>query len=130
MSDLIAALDGALAGVGGEDFILRRVVGSGQNVVNIDVTCRGRIDGVSVAEIAAGIKTTDLNVIFSPTQINNAQWPGGTVPIPAPFNVDPRVPRENGADKAIIRGKLCQIAFVKPFWPGGELSRIEMRVSG
>lgn len=130
MSDLISALDNALAGVGGEDFILRRVIGSGSNVTNIDVKCRGRIDGMSVTEIAAGMKATDLNVIFSPTQINNAQWPGGTIPIPPPFNVDPRIPRENGADKAIIRGKLCQISFVKPFQPGGELSRIEMRVAG
>lgn len=129
MSDVIAALDNALAEAG-ENFILRRVIGSGATVTNIDVTCRGRIDGVSVTEIAAGINATDLHVIFSPTQINRAQWPGGTVPIPAPFNVDPRVPRENGADKAIIRGRLCQVAFVKTFWPGGELSRIEMRVSG
>lgn len=129
MSDLINALDSALAQIG-EDFILRRVVGSGTNVFNVDVKCRGRIEGVSVAEIAAGIKATDLNVIFSPTQINDARWPGGMLPIPPPFNVDARVPRENGADKAIIRGKLCQIAFVKAFWPGGELSRIEMRVAG
>ena len=129
MSDLVAALDNALAEMG-EDFILRRVIGTGATVTNIDVICRGRIDGVSVTEIAAGIKATDLHVIFSPTQINAAQWPGGTVPIPAPFNVDPRVPRENGADKAIIRGRLCQVAFVKTFWPSGELSRIEMRVSG
>jgi hypothetical protein len=129
VSDLIADLDNALAQVG-EDFILRRVIGQGAGVTNIDVVCRGRIDGVSVTEIAAGIKATDLNVIFSPTQINDARWPGGTIPIPAPFNVDPRVPRENGADKAIIRGKLYQVAFVKTFWPGGELSRIEMRVSG
>lgn len=129
MSEFIADLDADLA-EDGEDFILRRVVGTGTNVVNIDVKCRGRIDGVSVAEIAAGIKSTDLNVIFSPTQINNAQWPGGTIPLQPPFNVDQRVPRENGADKVIIRGALRQVAFVKPFWPGGELSRIEMRVSG
>jgi hypothetical protein len=130
VSDLIAALDDGLKGRGGEDFILRRVIGQGASVINVDVTCRGRIDGVSVTEIAAGIKATDLNVIFSPTQINEKRWPGGTVPIPPPFNVDPRVPRENGADKAIVRGKLCQITFVKTFWPNGELSRIEMRVSG
>lgn len=129
MSDLIAALDNALAQVG-EDFILRRVIGTGSNVTNIDVKCRGIITGISVAEIAAGIKATDLNVIFSPTQINNARWPGGTIPRLPPFDVDQRVPRENGADKAIIRGVSRQIAFVKPFWPGGELSRIEMRVAG
>lgn len=129
MSDLIAGLDNALADRG-EDFILRRVVGTGANVVNIDVTCRGRIDAVSVEEIAAGIKATDLKVIFSPTQINNAQWPGGTIPQLPPFNVDQRVPRENGPDKAIVRGQLRTVALCKPFFIGDELVRIEMRVSG
>jgi hypothetical protein len=128
MSDLIAALDNALAG--GEAFILRRVVGSGANVVNVDVTCVARIDAVTTEEIAAGIKATDLNVIFSPTQINQAQWPGGTIPQVPPFNVDQRVPRENGPDKAIIRGRLRTVAQSKPFFYGGELVRIEMRVTG
>lgn len=129
MSDLIASLDNALA-ARGEDFILRRVIGSGANVVNVDVKCRARIDGVTVQEIIAGSKATDLNVIFSPTQINSAQWPGGTIPLQPPFDVDQRVPRENGADKAIIRGVLRQIAFAKPFWIGGELVRIELKVTG
>lgn len=129
MSDLISALDNALAGRG-EWFKLRRVVGTGANVANIDVDCYGRIDASGVTDVAAGLKATDLNVIFSPTQINNEQWPGGTIPIPPPFDVDPRVPRENGADKAIIRGALRQVVFCKPFFIGGELVRIEMRVSG
>lgn len=129
MSDPIAALDSALALVG-EDFILRRVVGTGANVVNIDVTCIGRIDAMTTEEIAAGIKATDLKIVFSPTQINDAQWPGGTMPQVPPSNIDQRVPRENGPDKAIVRGQLRQIAFVKPFVIGGELVRIEMRVTG
>lgn len=127
MSDLTAALDSALA-LTGEDFILRHVVGTGANVANIDVTCLGRIDAMTTEEIAAGIKATDLKIVFSPTQINDAQWPGGTVPQVPPF--DQRVPRENGPDKAIVRGQLRQIAFVKPFVIGGELVRIEMRVTG
>ncbi|MGJ4893774.1 hypothetical protein ACQR2B_06620 [Bradyrhizobium oligotrophicum] len=129
MSDLIAALDRALADRG-EDFVLRRVTGSGASVTNTDVTCRGRIDAVTVEQVAAGIKASDLNVILSPTQINAAGWPGTTDPTPAPFNVDPRIPRENGADKVIIRGVLRQILFCKPFFVGGELVRIELRVSG
>lgn len=129
MSDLIAALDSALADTG-EDFILRRVVGTGVNVVNIDVTCRARIDAMTDKDIAAGIKATDLKVIFSPTQINDAQWPGGTIPQLPPFNVDQRVPRLNGPDHAIIRGQDRIVAFVQPFFIAGELVRIEMRVSG
>lgn len=129
MSALIAALDSALALVG-EDFILRRVVGSGSNVINVDVRCRAQVSAMTVTEIAAGLKATDLNVIFSPTQINQAQWPGGTLPMQPPFNIDQRIPRENGADKAIIRGVLRQIVFVKPIFVPDELCRIEMRVSG
>lgn len=129
MSDLIAALDNALTETG-EDFILRRVVGTGVNVVNIDVTCRGRIDAMTDKDIAAGIKATDLKVIFSPTQINDAQWPGGTIPQLPPFNVDQRVPRLNGPDHAIIRSQDRIVAFVQPFFIAGELVRIEMRVSG
>lgn len=126
MSDLLASLDNALA-TDGEDFILRRVVGSGVNVVNIDVVCRARVDAASTEQIAAGIAATDLNVIFSPTQINDAQWPGGTLPQVPPFNVDQRVPRESGSDQAIIRGRLYVIRLAKPFFIGDELVRIEMR---
>lgn len=129
MSDLINSLDAALADTG-EDFTLRRVTGTGASVTNADVLCRGRIDAMSIEEIAAGLKATDLNVIFSPTQINLAGWPGTASTGTAPFVVDARVPRENGADKAIIRGVLRQIALVKPFWINNELVRIEMRVSG
>lgn len=129
MSGLIDALDDALRQAS-EEFTLRRVVGTGANVANIDVKCRGRIDGVTTEEIAAGIKATDLKVILSPTQINNAQWPGGTVPQVPPFNIDQRVPRENGPDKAIVRGQLRNIAFSKPFFINDELVRIELRVTG
>lgn len=129
MSEILAALDSALAATG-ESFILRRVIGSGAAVSNIDVTCVGRIDATGVTDIAAGLKATDLKVIFSPTQINQAQWPGGSSPQQPPFEVDQRIPRENGADKALIRGVLRQIASVKPYVIAGELVRIEMRVSG
>lgn len=129
MSDLVSSLDRAIAETG-EDFILRRVTGAGASVTNTDVTCRGRIDAASTEQVAAGIKASDLNVILSPTQINEAGWPGTTDATPAPFSVDPRIPRENGADKAIIRGVLRQIVFCKPFFVGGELVRIELRVSG
>lgn len=128
MSDLIASLDDGLAQYG-EDFVLRRVIGTGANVINVDVTCRGRIDGVTVQEIAAGIKATDLKVIFSPTQINDKKWPGGTVPQLPPFDIDQRVPRES-TDKAIVRGRPRTVAFSSPYFINGELVRIEMRVTG
>jgi len=126
----IAALDSALAQAG-EDFILRRVIGSAPNQVNIDVTCRARIDAMTEKDLAAGIPATDLNIIMSPTQINDAQWPGGTTPALPPFNVDQRIPRAGGVDKVLIRGQPPRaVVFVDPKIVGGELVRINMRVSG
>ena len=128
MSSLIASLDRALL-EGVEWFTLRRLVGSGSSGVPIDVRCLGRIDAVSVEEIAAGIVQTDLNIVFSPTQINDAQWPGGSAPQLPPFDVDQRVPRVN-MDKAIVRGRLRLVAFCDPKFINSELVRINMRVTG
>lgn len=128
MSELIASLDNALAEAG-EDVILRRVVGSGSAVANIDVTCRARVDAMKTEQMAAGINATDLNVIISPTQINDAQWPGGTVPILPPFDVDPRIPRAS-VDKMIVRNSIRNITFVDAKVIGDELVRIDLRVSG
>lgn len=132
MSDLIASLDNALA-QHSEEITLRLVVGTGANVLNVDVKCRARVDTVTAEQmLVAGIVATDLNVIVSPTQINNAQWPGGQAqPNPPPFNADPRIPRPNGPYKAIVRGTQRQIAWVDPkFADNGELVRLNMRVTG
>jgi hypothetical protein len=129
MSALIAALDEALAQVG-EDVILRRVVGTAPNQVNVDVRCRAKVDAIRIEQIAAGIPATDLNVVMSPTQINEAQWPGGTIPQVPPFNIDQRVPRANGPDKMIVRGQLRQVAFSDPKFVAGELVRLDLRVTG
>jgi len=126
--ECIGALDGALA-ADGEEFILRRVVGTLPNVVNIDVTCKGWITAVTTEQVAAGIPETELNVIFSPTQINDAQWPGGTVPALPPLSVDQRVPRIN-VDKAIVQGRVRTVSFVNAINVAGELVRINMRVKG
>ena len=132
-SAAIAALDAALApgsDGGGEDVILRRVVGAAPNQVNIDVTCRAKVDAIKVEQIAAGVPATDLNIIMSPSQINDAQWPGGTIPQIPPFNIDQRVPRANGPDKMIVRGQLRQVAFSDPKFVAGELVRLNLRVTG
>jgi hypothetical protein len=130
MSDLIAALDAGLAAAG-EDIILRRVVGTAPNQVSIDVICRARVDAVSAEQIAAGIPATDFNVIMSPAQINAAQWPGGTIPSLPPFDLDQRVPRAGLTDKVLLRGQPPRaISFADPKFIGGELVRINMRVSG
>jgi hypothetical protein len=130
MSALIAALDNALA-QSGEDIILRRIIGTAPNQVNIDVTCRARVDATTDTQLVANIPATDLNLIISPTQINNAQWPGGSVPALPPFNLDQRVPRAGPTDKVLMRGQPPKaVAFSDPKFVNGELVRINLRVSG
>lgn len=132
MSGEIAALDSALA-AHSEEVTLRLVIGTAPNQQNIDVKCRARVDTVTAEQmLVAGIIATDLNLIISPTQINNAQWPGGQAPPnPPPFNPDPRIPRPNGPYKAIVRGVVRSVAWVDPkFANNGELVRLNIRVSG
>src|SRR6266567_7466093 len=121
--ECIAALDRVLA-EDGEDIILDRPIGTGNNVAPNKVKCRARVDAVSVQEIAAGITQTDQHVIISPTQIRQAQWPGGSVPASPPFDVDQSIPRIN--DKAIVQKRLRTVAFVDPRFVDGELVRVNM----
>lgn len=131
MSDLIAALDDALREAG-EDVILRRVVGNAPNQVNIDVTCRARVDGIALGQRPPeGPKEATFSLIISPTQINENQWPGGSIPMLPPFNVDQRIPRIGGPDKILMRGENPRtIVFSDPKIIGGELVRIDLRVAG
>jgi hypothetical protein len=129
MSDLISALDNALAQAG-EDIVLRRIVGSGATAINIDVICRARVDPATTQEVLAGVPMTSLNVILSPTQINERQWPGGHIPLVPPFDVDQRIPRVGGSDNMIVRNMLRRIIHVDAKLIGGELVRITARVDG
>lgn len=130
MSDLIASLDSALAEAG-EDIILRRVVGTAPNQVTVDVTCRARVDAIAYPASAEGPKDATFALIISPTQINDEQWPGGTVEALPPFNVDQRIPRVGGPDKILMRGENPRtIVFSDPKIIGGELVRIDLKVAG
>ncbi|MCK1322148.1 hypothetical protein IVA94_14855 [Bradyrhizobium sp. 156] len=130
MSALIAALDQALAQAG-EDIILRRTVGTAPNQVNIDVRCRARVTALSTEQIQAGIPSTELNIIMSPSEISAAQWPGGQVPALPPFDVDQRIPRAGVTDKVLMRGQAPKaITFADPQIIAGELVRINLRVAG
>ena len=107
-------------------------MGTGANVVNIDVQCFAIVTPATVQQIAAGISATDLNVIMSISQIDKAQWPGGTVPLISPFDVDQRVPRVN-ADKLIAQGRMRSVTFVDAKFGGDggkEILRFDMRVTG
>lgn len=126
MSDLVASLDNALADTG-EWIIVRRTVGT----INIDVKCRARVDAATTEQIAAGILATDFNIIMSPTQINDAQWPGGTISKLPPFDVDQSIPRAGVTDKVLMRGlPPKQIAAMDTKIIGGEVVRHNMRVTG
>lgn len=128
MSDVaghIAALDDALADEG-EDIILRRVVGAA-NQVNVDVAVRAGVRSPTTEELVAGITQDELFCIFSPTQIDAAQWPGGQSPT---VIEDPRIPSKNRGDKAFIRNRWRAVQWGQGFYPQGSLVRIEMRVMG
>lgn len=128
---LISALDDAISQGSHEEVILRRTVGVAPNMVNIDVTCIARVDVASVHQIEAGIPATDLNIIMSPSQVNAAQWPGGSIPALPPFNVDQSIPRAGMTDKVLMRGQAPRaIAFVDPKFFGSDVVRINMRVTG
>jgi hypothetical protein len=124
-SEAIADLDAALA-ENGEDIILRRVVGTA-NQVFIDVPCRAFARGYAPQQLVGGITQTDLFVILSPTQIDRAQWPGGQ---PPSVNTDPRVPNKNRGDRAKVRGVWRMVEAAQGICIGPALVRIEMRVVG
>lgn len=124
--EAIAALDRALSEAG-EYIVLRRMVGTGQNIANVDATVRAFVRSVKPEEIVGTISQGDLNVILSPTDIDAAQWPGGLPDVPG-LKPDARIPRIN--DKAVIQGKVRNISFAKPIVMDGDLVRIELTVSG
>lgn len=127
MSVYIDNLDAALA-VSGEDIILRRVVGAA-NFVNIDVTVRANVRTVrGPDEFVNGVGQDDLKIIISPTQIREAQWPGGGVDGEAPFNPDRSIPKRG--DRVIVKGYGYRVETVNPIAVEGEVVRIEMITKG
>jgi hypothetical protein len=129
-SDLIAALDRALAREG-EDIILRRVFGTTPNQVTADVKCRAKVTPINAEQTVAGIPATTFEIIISPTQIKAAQWPGGALQQPPPFDVDQSIPRAGTTDKVLMRGQPPKdVIFVDPVMPDGEVVRINTKVRG
>jgi hypothetical protein len=125
MNGLIAALDNGLLRAG-EDIKLRRSVGT-TNKANVDVDIRAAVRSPTSAELLAGITQDELFCIFSPSEIDRAQWPGGQLP---GGTEDPRIPSKNRGDSAYVRGRWRAVQWGQGFYPGGELCRIECRVKG
>ena len=124
----ISELDKSLA-EDGEDIILRRVVGS-TNQVFVDVKCRAFVRGYEAKDLIAGLIQRQRKVIISPTQINRAQWPGGQPISTVQFESDPRIPNKNRGDKCIIAGGTCAVETGAGIQIGETLIRIDMRVLG
>lgn len=128
-ASLIASLDAALAAAG-EDAVLRRVVGTGSNVVNVDCDVRIAFREYQGEEIVGGINVGDAEVILSPTPILQAQWPGGA----ADLTTYPRSPWAPKQGDRIVRKATGRTHTVKlpPKLraPTGEIVRIELTVSG
>ena len=122
----IAELDKSLA-IDGEDIVLRRVVGT-TNQVNIDVGCRAFVRFLQAEELVGSLIQSDMKVILSPTEITRAQWPGGQPVSSAPHQSDPRVPRNS--DKIVVQGKVRMVSFPKPILVDGVLVRIELLATG
>lgn len=124
--ECIAALDSALADAG-QDIVLRRIVGQGAAAINIDVKCRASVRTYRLREDATvgGVAQAVVIVTISPTQIANAQWPGGTRP---GQTVSPSTPRRN--DRLIIDGRIRNINAVTPVSVGNQAVRFDMQIEG
>lgn len=121
----VAMLDRQLA-KHGEDIVLQRIVGT-QNQAVVEVEVRAHVRGYSPEELIAGSGLTqqDVKIILSPTQIEAAQWPGGT---PDPTVTDKRVPVRN--DRVLRNGRAYAVQASTGFYPDGELVRIELQARG
>ena len=130
MNQHIALLDAALVEAG-EDVILRRTVGT-QNIVNIDAKIRAHVRALiprnQNGEQVTGLSQDHLRVLTSPTEIKNAQWPGGGIDASAPFNIDRSLPRRG--DRVIIKGRVYHVDVSNPIAAAGEVVRIELLVKG
>lgn len=133
MAGEVAALDRSLAGVGAEWVTLRRVVGEDTNIINVDVKVRARVDAIANDQNKAGLRVSEFSYILSPTQINEAQWPGGVIPAVPPVDVDQSIPRINSTDQILQRGEKIgrTITFCDPrFGADGEVIRLNLRAVG
>lgn len=131
MNEHIALLDQALAATG-EDVILRRIVGT-KNAINIDAKIRAHVRTIvplrnQPSELSSGIAQDHLRVITSPTEIENAQWPGGGINAAAPFSIDRSLPKRS--DRLIIKGRVYHVDIANPIAVAGDVVRIELLVKG
>ena len=117
-------LDSALAEVG-TDAVLRRIVGKIPHQINVDCTVRTVVRSSNATVLNSKVDETFSVAIISPTQIMDAQWPGGNSD---DSGVDPSLPRIS--DRLFVAGRERSITAVDPFYVAGELVRLELRLAG
>jgi|SRR6202049_2538789 len=125
----IAALDEALA-LTGENVLLRRVIGSIPNAVNVDVICRASVRTWRLAEegLVATVARAVIIVAISPTQIAEAQWPGGAQSELDNPDIDKSIPRR--FDRCDVKGQMRNIEAVEPIMVNNVIVRYDMRMMG
>lgn len=122
----IARLDASLARRG-ENVTLRRAVGAANQQV-IDVRIRTLLRGYAPNELVGDIKQQDQAFILSPTQINAAQWPGGTPPPQSGPPVDQRIPQLH--DRLVTTRGVLTVQAAAGIYMADVLVRIEGRARG
>jgi len=133
-SAAIAQLDRALARNGQDITLQRLTLGPNGQQIAFSVGCRAMVTGYQASELIAGsgIVQGDSHVILSPTEINEAQWPGPSIVAAggAAPGTDARVPSKSRGDRCVIAGKARAVEAGTPFYIDGELVRIELQVKG
>ena len=124
--ECIAELDNALAEAG-SDAVLRRFFGTGPNQTWVDVTLRVAERAPTEDELVAGYSQNDMFIVTSPTQLINAQFPGGQ-----PVGSKPAwLPKAGtGADKLFIFDQQRQIELVDPIKVDNTVVRINLKLKG
>jgi hypothetical protein len=114
----IDALDQALAAAGQTVALTCR----NPSVTLTDIPASVR--GYSPQELTSNITQQDSKVILSPTQINNATWPGTQVP----GTPDIRIPNKNRGDTCTINGVARTVQAGVGIYVKDVLVRIELQV--
>lgn len=126
-SAAIGMLDRLLA-ANGEDIRLQRLTaGPGGAQIIFEVVCRASVKGVGATELLGGLIQQQSDVILSPTEIDRQGWPGPATSAAAGI-ADRRIPVKG--DRGVIKGRNRNVEFAHGKYIGGELVRIDMRVSG
>ncbi len=120
---MIARLDASLLRRGENAILRRKLVAAGPFVT---VAVRIRVRGHGSSQLIGEQMQVDQDFVMSPTQINDADWPGA-VP-DAPPGIDQRVPK-SGDQLVLPRGPMA-VQVATGIYVDGVLVRIKGKVRG